>query len=105
MSQTINPTPPATTEPMGPFCQSCAMPLGKPQDFGTEANGIRSNDYCSYCYQQGKFTAPEMTMEQMRDFCVEKMVELQVMPRAEATTLMRDTMPSLKRWAGPPRRT
>ena len=75
------------------------MPLATPEDFGMDATGVRNNDYCSYCFQAGKFTAPDMTMEQMRDFCVDKMVELQVMPRAEALSLMRKVMPGLKRWA------
>jgi hypothetical protein len=86
-------------QPRGPFCQSCAMPLAKPEDFGTEASGVRSNDYCAYCYKDGAFVTPNMTMEQMRDFCVDKMVELGVMPRDQATTLMRQTMPKLKRWS------
>ena len=31
----------------GPFCQSCGMPLENATDFGTEANGDRSTEYCS----------------------------------------------------------
>lgn len=39
------------------FCQSCAMPLEHdPQHGGTEADGSRSEKYCSYCYQNGAFT-------------------------------------------------
>jgi hypothetical protein len=75
------------------------MPLGKPEDFGTEAYGVRSNDYCAYCYREGAFLTPDITMEQMRDLCVDKMVELGVMPRDQASKLMRETLPRLKRWA------
>lgn len=89
-----------STQPQGPFCQSCAMPLGNPEDFGTEANGIRSNDYCVYCYKDGAFITPGMTMEGMRDFCIDKMVELNLMPREQASSLMHEVMPKLKRWAG-----
>ena len=39
----------AVTQQLSPFCQSCAMPLSKPDDFGPEANGFWQNDYCSYC--------------------------------------------------------
>ena len=28
------------------FCQSCAMPLENPEDFGTESCGAKSADYC-----------------------------------------------------------
>ena len=46
-------------------CQSCGMPMVKEGDFGTNANGTKNNDYCTYCYQKGKFnwkgTLKEMT--------------------------------------------
>ena len=47
------------------FCQSCAMPMSKKEDFGTEADGSLSQEYCVYCYQKGKFTNPNITMEEM----------------------------------------
>ncbi len=49
-------------------------------------------------YKDGAFVGPNQTMEQMRDFCIEKMVELHVMPREQASTLMLEVMPKLKRW-------
>lgn len=49
----------------GPFCQSCSMPLTKPEDFGTEADGASSDMYCAYCYQNGAFTGPDMTLDEM----------------------------------------
>lgn len=88
-----------TTQQQGPSCQSCAMPLAKPADFGTEANGFRNNDYCAYCYKDGAFTSPGMTMEQMRDFCIDKMVELKVMPRDQASRVLHGVMPKLARWS------
>jgi hypothetical protein len=36
----------------GPFCQSCGMPLEKPEDFGTGANGFRINDYCIFVFKR-----------------------------------------------------
>lgn len=39
------------------FCQSCGMPLQNEADYGTEAGGARSEEYCTYCYQNGGFTA------------------------------------------------
>ena len=45
------------------FCQCCGMPLDKPEDAGTEADGARSGDYCHYCYQNGSFTAPGASMD------------------------------------------
>jgi len=36
--------------PKGPVCQSCAMPMTKPDDFGTNGDGTKNGDYCSMCY-------------------------------------------------------
>ena len=48
-----------------PFCQSCGMPMSKPEDFGTEKDGSPSQEYCQYCYKNGKWTAPNMTYDEM----------------------------------------
>ncbi|MDE3053385.1 MAG: zinc ribbon domain-containing protein [Gemmatimonadota bacterium] len=87
----------STPHPAGPFCQSCGMPLVEPKDFGTGKNGIRVNDYCAYCYADGAFTKPGMTMEEMTDICVDALVK-QGMPATNARTLMAATLPMLKRW-------
>lgn len=48
-------------------CQSCSMPLSKDkQGGGTEKNGSHSTTYCSFCYDQGSFTDPNLTLEDMR---------------------------------------
>jgi len=86
-------------EEQGPFCQSCAMPLHKPEDFGTEANGIHTNDYCAYCYVNGAFTLPNATMEEMRERCIDRMVDLHMMPRDHASLLMGQVIPKLARWS------
>ena len=58
-------------------CQSCGMPLKKDEKGGGwEANGTKSTKYCSYCYQDGKFTQPNITVEQMQHFVKGKMKEM-----------------------------
>ena len=37
------------------FCQSCGMPLTN-EILGTNADGTPNEDYCIYCYKDGKFT-------------------------------------------------
>ncbi|WP_373840947.1 zinc ribbon domain-containing protein, partial [Bacteroides heparinolyticus] len=37
------------------FCQSCGMPLAA-DNKGTNSDGSRNEDYCIYCYKDGKFT-------------------------------------------------
>ena len=44
------------------FCQSCTMPIDNIGDRGIEKNGSVSDEYCKYCYQQGVFTAPGITI-------------------------------------------
>jgi putative zinc ribbon protein len=87
-----------TNQLLGPFCQSCAMPLDKPEDFGTNEVGYRVNDYCHYCYVKGAFTTPDITLGQMTDLCVDAMVRRSVMPEAKARALMMEVLPKLKRW-------
>lgn len=84
--------------PKGPFCQSCAMPMEKPELFGTNADGSKSADYCSYCFLNGKFTQPDITMQQMIDQCVKHMAEQKIMPEKQARELMTKYLPALKRW-------
>lgn len=88
----------ARKPPKGPFCQSCSMPLEKPEDFGTDVAGFRVNDYCRHCFANGAFTDPDITMEAMRDRCVGIMAAQGIMPEAQARTLLTDVLPRLKRW-------
>ncbi len=80
------------------FCQSCGMPMTSEHVHGTEADGTPSEDYCSYCYQSGKFVS-EMTMEEMIDFCAKPMVESNPgMTEEQAKAQMRQFFPMLLRW-------
>ena len=39
------------------YCQSCGMPMGNTGEFyGTNADGSKNTEYCSYCFDSGKFT-------------------------------------------------
>lgn len=83
------------------FCQSCGMPLNG-ETKGTEADGSVSEDYCTYCYKDGKFTQ-DMTMEQMIDFCARFTKEInkqsgQNLTKEQAKKMMRQFFPNLKRW-------
>lgn len=78
------------------FCQSCGMPMEDAQ-YGTEADGRQSSDYCSYCYEGGKFCV-DVTMEQMIDFCAKPMADATGMTAAQAKGQMAGFFPQLKRW-------
>lgn len=79
------------------FCQSCGMPLKKdPHGGGTKKDGSKSKEYCSFCYQNGIFTAPDITAEQMQKLCVDKLKEMRF-PRFIAWVFTRG-IPKLERW-------
>lgn len=78
------------------FCQSCGMPMEAAQ-YGTEADGSKSADYCNYCYDGGKFTV-DVTMQQMIDFCAKPMADATGMSVDEAKAQMAAFFPQLKRW-------
>jgi len=83
------------------FCQSCGMPLTG-ENKGTNADGSSNDDYCVYCYKDGKFTQ-DITMEQMIDFCarftdeINKQSGCNFTPE-QAKEQMRQYFPALKRW-------
>lgn len=83
---------------MSRFCQSCGMPMKQdPQGGGSNADGSRSSDYCSYCYADGNLISPEIdTPRKMQEFCIGKMKE-SGMPGFVAWLLTR-SIPRLKRW-------
>ena len=83
------------------FCQSCGMPMTN-ETLGTNADGSRNDDYCIYCYKDGKFTQ-DMTMEQMIDHCAQFTDEInrqsgQNLTQEQAKEMMRLFFPHLKRW-------
>ena len=84
---------------MSTVCQSCGMPMKKdPRNGGTNSDGSRNTEYCSYCYQGGAFTSPEIdTPQAMQTFCIGKMKEM-VMPGFVAWLFTR-SIPRLRRWA------
>lgn len=52
---------------MSKYCQSCGMPLTyKNIDMrGTEFNGLKNEEYCEKCYQNGDFVFPSITYDEM----------------------------------------
>ena len=84
--------------PQGPVCQSCGMPMATPEDFGTNADGSSNEEYCTYCFRNGEFTAPDMTMEEMIEHVAAIGVDKLGMAEDEAKQMASEVMPKLKRW-------
>jgi Putative zinc ribbon domain len=85
----------------GPFCQSCGMPLSRDQlGGGTNADGSRSTEYCSHCYQKGWFTEPNICLDEMMTKVEAKLRDMR-MPGFLARRVAGE-IPKLRRWAWAP---
>lgn len=78
------------------FCQSCSMPLENPDMRGTEKDGSKSKEYCTYCYRNGVFLNPGMTIAEMKELVIEQMRKRQI----DTVIIDRavNSLPGLKRW-------
>ena len=83
---------------VGPICQSCGMAIQDPNDFGTTASGATNLSYCRYCFLNGKFTDPDITLEQMIEKCTGIAATKKNMTEDKAKEIVSDYMPKLKRW-------
>lgn len=80
-------------------CQSCGMPLSEEfGNFGTEKNGAENSVYCSFCFQNGEFTNPTQTLDEMIQSSVDNMTEDLNMSVQQATDLASSIIPTLGRW-------
>ena len=83
------------------FCQSCGMPLTE-EVLGTNADGSKNEDYCIYCYKDGRFLQ-ECTMDEMIEHCAQFVDEVnkhmpKPMTKEEYKQMMQLFFPMLKRW-------
>ncbi|WP_150271951.1 zinc ribbon domain-containing protein [Paenibacillus tepidiphilus] len=80
------------------FCQSCGMPMTGSELLGSEQDGTKNADYCLYCYENGAFKQPGITLEEMTEDCTRIMVH-EGMEEAAARRILADSLPHLKRWS------
>ena len=59
---------------------------------------MRVNDFCRYCFVDGAFMNPGMSMQEMLEKCVAEMTRQGVMPEPQARALMSTVLPRLERW-------
>jgi len=79
-------------------CQSCGMPMNRDEKGGgTNADGSKSRMYCSHCYASGRFTQPDLSVEQMQDRVRAKLREFGI-PGPLGWFFTR-RIPKLERWA------
>jgi len=80
-------------------CQSCGMPIDESfANFGTEADGSSSDQFCTFCYQNGEFTNPQQTVDEMVASSVDFMTANLGFTTDEASELSNRVIRKLKRW-------
>jgi len=79
-------------------CQSCGMPMkNDPRGGGSNADGSKNTEYCSLCYDSGRFTQPAFKAEDMQKYYIKKITECGI-PKFVARLYTR-RIPKLKRWS------
>ena len=78
------------------ICQSCAMPLTSEDMLGTNEDGSINEDYCKWCYNEGKFL-DDCTMEEFIEKCAE-FGEQAGMTNEQMKEYCAKVFPTLKRW-------
>ena len=78
-------------------CQSCGMPMKRDtRGGGTHADGTKSLMYCSHCYQNGQFTQPNLTVDEMKLLVKAKLKEFGI--PGLLTGVFTRNIPKLARW-------
>ncbi|HEY5638900.1 MAG TPA: zinc ribbon domain-containing protein [Dehalococcoidia bacterium] len=83
------------------FCQSCGMPLAeaRSEDFGTNADGSRNEEYCALCFQKGAFLDPDITLDEMIETAARGWSNSDpAVSYEEALRVSRLNIPKLRRW-------
>jgi hypothetical protein len=80
------------------FCQSCGMPMDQdPNKGGTEADGSKSQKFCSYCYEKGGFIDDFKSPKEMVSFVKGKLKEMGHGPIKR--WFYTSHIPKLERWS------
>ena len=79
------------------ICQSCGMPLTNDVK-GQEKNKNLSVEFCKFCYEDGAFKNPELTLEDQTKKLVTMATSKLKMSRGDAYMMAKNTLPGLKRW-------
>ncbi len=79
------------------MCQSCGLPFNDEHAhfIATEPDGSISI-YCTNCYKDGKFTDPNLSMEELLEMIVPVLGK--AIGEDEAREEMAALLPTLKRW-------
>lgn len=75
------------------------MPLSDEfANYGTNADGSPMKEFCVFCYKDGAFIQPNLTLEEMINLSVKNMTTDLKMTEERAEELARSVIPNLGRW-------
>jgi dipeptidase E len=84
------------------ICQSCGMPVKTAEDFGTDRDGSRNQDYCVHCFKNGDFIS-DLTLDEMIALNVQhpdlysQNTEVKI-TEEQTVEQLKQYLPTLKRW-------
>jgi hypothetical protein len=70
--------------------------MSRPGDFGRYSDGTQNDEFCRHCFEDGKFTEPDMTLDRMIEKCIAIMKSMDV-PETQIEQT-KAFIPMLKRW-------
>lgn len=79
-------------------CQSCGLPLRDQNVQGTNLDGTRNESYCYFCFRNGSFTMPGITMERMIDKVANMISMKKNLAQPQSWQIAANTIPNLARW-------
>ena len=79
-------------------CQCCGMPLEDDGTMSRETDGSINEEYCKWCYADGKYTYSDM--DSLIDFCAGHMAS-ENWPEAQVRAYMAELLPKLDHWKKP----
>jgi len=79
------------------ICQSCGMSLEDEKELGKNSDSSSNEDYCRYCFSNGRFIKDE-TLEEMIESCIPFRISDDCPDAETARAKMMKYMPNLKRW-------
>lgn len=72
------------------------MPIGLDHVKGSEKDGSKSNNYCIYCYENGSFKDPKITLGQMISSVETQMEKMNLPGKLIEASVSK--IPKLSRW-------
>lgn len=79
------------------ICQSCSMPLEDKEVIGINQDGSKNEDYCIYCYKDGKFV-DDVSMKEYIEMNVPYYEQAGMATEEEMREHCEKVFPTLKRW-------